>query len=178
MTETATPVQERREGGIARITHWIDGKPVPGESGRSGPVYNPATGEETGAVDFATAEEVGAAVEAAKRAFPTWRSLSLSRRTELFFRIRALLDAHRDDIARFLTAEHGKVFSDAKGEVARGLEVVEYCCGIPQLLKGEFSEQASTRLDVYLIRQPLGVVAGITPFNFPAMVPMWMWAPA
>jgi malonate-semialdehyde dehydrogenase (acetylating)/methylmalonate-semialdehyde dehydrogenase len=178
MTETATPVQERRQGGIKRITHWIDGKPVPGESGRSGPVYNPATGEQTGAVDFATVEEVGRAVEAAKRAFPAWRSLSLSRRTELFFRIRALLDEHRDDIARFLTAEHGKVFSDAKGEVARGIEVVEYCCGIPELMKGEFSEQASTGIDVYSIRQPLGVVAGITPFNFPAMVPMWMWAPA
>jgi malonate-semialdehyde dehydrogenase (acetylating) / methylmalonate-semialdehyde dehydrogenase len=177
MTELASAPPEQRQG-VKRITHWIDGKPVPGESGRSGPVYNPATGEQTGAVDFATAEEVGAAVEAAGRAFPAWRALSLSRRTELFFRIRALLDEHRDDVARFLTAEHGKVFSDAKGEVARGLEVVEYCCGIPELMKGEFSEQASTGIDVYSIRQPLGVVAGITPFNFPAMVPMWMWAPA
>src|SRR4051812_25429567 len=177
MTELASAPPEQRPG-VKRITHWIDGKPVPGESGRSGPVYNPATGEQTGAVDFATVEEVGAAVAAAKRAFPAWRSLSLSRRTELFFRIRALLDEHRDDVARFLTLEHGKVFSDAKGEVARGLEVVEYCCGLPELMKGDFSEQASTGVDVYSIRQPLGVVAGITPFNFPAMVPMWMWAPA
>jgi malonate-semialdehyde dehydrogenase (acetylating) / methylmalonate-semialdehyde dehydrogenase len=177
MTELASPPVEQRQG-VKRITHWIDGKATPGESGRSGPVYNPATGEQTGAVDFATVQEVDAAVQAAKRAFPAWRSVSLSRRTELFFRIRALLDDHRDDIARILTAEHGKVLSDAKGEVARGLEVVEFCCGIPELMKGEFSEQASTGIDVYSIRQPLGVVAGITPFNFPAMVPMWMWAPA
>ena len=118
------------------------------------------------------------AVQAAKRASEAWRTFSLSRRTELFFRIRQLVHEHSEDIARFLTLEHGKVLSDAKGEVARGLEVIEFCCGIPQLLKGEFSEQASTGIDVYSIRQPLGVVAGITPFNFPAMVPMWMWAPA
>ena len=104
--------------------------------------------------------------------------MSLSRRTELFFRIRELFHDHSDDLARLLTLEHGKVFSDAKGEVARGLEVIEFCCGIPELLKGSYSEQASTGIDVYSIRQPLGVVAGITPFNFPAMVPMWMWAPA
>src|SRR6185295_19275100 len=127
---------------------------------------------------FASVEEVDRAVQAAKQAFPAWRAMSLSRRTELFFRIRALLDEHREDIARLLTAEHGKVLSDAMGEVARGLEVIEYCCGLPELLKGEFSEQASGGIDVYSIRQPLGVAAGITPFNFPAMVPMWMWAPA
>src|SRR5437762_7584706 len=178
MTEVADQFTEERSGEVARISHWIDGERVEGESGRSGPVYNPALGVQTGEVDFASVEEVDAAVQAAKRAFESWRTVSLSRRTELFFRVRALLDEHRDDIARFLTAEHGKVFSDAKGEVARGLEVVEYCCGIPELLKGEFSEQASTGIDVYSIRQPLGVVAGITPFNFPAMVPMWMWAPA
>src|SRR5690242_12684517 len=177
MTELASAPPEQRQGA-RRISHWIDGKTVAGASGRSGPVYNPATGEQTGAVDLATRQEVDAAVEAARRAFPAWRSLSLSRRTELFFRIRALLDQHRDDVARLLTLEHGKVLSDAKGEVARGLEVVEYCCGIPELMKGDFSEQASTGVDVYSIRQPLGVVAGITPFNFPAMVPMWMWAPA
>ena len=117
-------------------------------------------------------------MQAAKAAFPAWRAMSLSRRTELFFRVRELVHVHREDIAKLLTAEHGKVLSDAMGEVARGLEVIEYCCGIPELLKGEFSEQASTGIDVYSIRQPLGVVAGITPFNFPAMVPMWMWAPA
>jgi malonate-semialdehyde dehydrogenase (acetylating) / methylmalonate-semialdehyde dehydrogenase len=161
-----------------RISHWIGGRVVPGESDRSGPVYNPATGEQTGAVDFATADEVDHAVQAAKAAFPKWRALSLSRRTELFFRIRGLCYDHREDLARFLTLEHGKVLSDALGEVARGLEVIEYCCGIPELLKGGFSEQASTGIDVYSIRQPVGVCAGITPFNFPAMVPMWMWAPA
>ncbi len=162
----------------ARIGHWIGGRAVAGESGRTGPVYNPATGEQTGAVDFATAEEVDRAVAAAREAFPSWRALSLSRRTELFFRIRELVHVHREDIARFLTLEHGKVLSDALGEVARGLEVVEHACGIPTLLRGHFSEQASTGIDVYSIRQPLGVCAGITPFNFPAMVPMWMWAPA
>ncbi len=160
------------------IHHWIGGTSVPGASGRSGPVWNPATGEQTGAVDFATVEEVDAAVAAAKDAFASWRAVSLARRAELFFRIRELLHQHREDIARLLTAEHGKVLSDAMGEVARGLEVVEYACGIPTLLKGEYSEQASTGIDVYSIRQPLGAVAGITPFNFPAMVPMWMWAPA
>jgi malonate-semialdehyde dehydrogenase (acetylating)/methylmalonate-semialdehyde dehydrogenase len=162
----------------ARISHWIGGRVVAGESGRSGQVYNPATGEQTGAVDFASPAEVDRAVEAAGEAFASWRALSLSRRTELFFRIRNLVHEQRDEIAKLLTAEHGKVFSDAKGEVARGLEVIEYCCGIPELLKGGFSEQASTGIDVYSIRQPLGVCAGITPFNFPAMVPMWMWAPA
>src|SRR5437588_750154 len=177
MTELAPPpVQE--EQGIRRITHWIGGRAVPGESGRSGPVYNPATGRQTGAVDFASAEEVDRTVQTAKEAFPAWRALSLSRRTELFFRIRELVHERRDEIAKILTSEHGKVFSDAKGEVTRGLEVIEFCCGIPQLLKGGFSEQASTGIDVYSIRQPLGVAAGITPFNFPAMVPMWMWAPA
>jgi malonate-semialdehyde dehydrogenase (acetylating)/methylmalonate-semialdehyde dehydrogenase len=129
-------------------------------------------------VDFASVEEVDAAVASAAAAFPAWRALSVSRRAELFFRVRQLLDEHRDDIARILTREHGKVHTDALGEVARGLEVVEYACGIPSLIKGEFSEQASTGIDVYSIRQPLGVVAGITPFNFPAMVPMWMWGPA
>ncbi len=163
---------------IKRIVHWIEGGPVEGTSGRSGPVYNPATGRQTGEVDFATPAEVDAAVQAAKRAFPAWRALSLSRRTKLLFRIRQLVDENREEIAKLLTAEHGKVLSDAKGEVERGLEVIEFCCGIPQLLKGQFSEQASTGIDVYSIRQPLGVVGGITPFNFPAMVPMWMWAPA
>jgi malonate-semialdehyde dehydrogenase (acetylating)/methylmalonate-semialdehyde dehydrogenase len=163
---------------VRPINHWVAGGRYEGKSGRNGAVYNPATGVQTGAVDFATVEEVDAAVQAAKRAFPAWRALSLSRRAELFFRIRELLDTHREDLARLLTAEHGKVLSDAMGEVARGIEVIEFCCGIPTLLKGGFSEQVSTGIDVYSIRQPLGVVAGITPFNFPAMVPMWMWAPA
>ena len=178
MTEVADQFTEERSGEVTRISHWIDGQRVEGTSGRSGPVYNPATGEQSGEVDFATAEEVDAAVQAARRASESWRVMSLSRRTELFFRIRELFHDHSDDLARLLTLEHGKVFSDAKGEVARGLEVIEFCCGIPELLKGSYSEQASTGIDVYSIRQPLGVVAGITPFNFPAMVPMWMWAPA
>jgi malonate-semialdehyde dehydrogenase (acetylating)/methylmalonate-semialdehyde dehydrogenase len=161
-----------------RIPHWIGGRRVDGASGRSGPVYNPATGRQTGAVDFATVEEVDATVQAAKAAFVPWRETSLSRRAELFFCIRELLHARRSELAEILVHEHGKVLSDALGEVTRGLEVVEYCCGLPTLLKGEHSEQVSTGVDVHSIRQPLGVVAGITPFNFPAMVPMWMWAPA
>src|SRR6187431_902107 len=160
------------------IGHWIGGQPVAGESGRSGPVYNPATGEQTGEVQFASTGDVDRAVDAATAAHSTWRQFSLSKRTELFFRIYQLVHEHREDLARLLTAEHGKVLSDALGEVQRGLEVIEYVCGIAELLKGEYSEQASTGIDVYSIRQPLGVVAGITPFNFPAMVPMWMWAPA
>src|SRR5213593_472590 len=177
MTELATPPVERDQD-VKRISHWIGGRLVEGESGRSGPVYNPAKGIQTGAVDFASVEEVDRAVQAAKEAFPAWRAMSLSKRTAIFFAVRELLHQHREDIARILTAEHGKVLSDAMGEVARGLEVIEYACGIPTLLKGEHSEQVSTGIDVYSIRQPLGVVAGITPFNCPAMVPMWMWAPA
>jgi malonate-semialdehyde dehydrogenase (acetylating) / methylmalonate-semialdehyde dehydrogenase len=163
---------------VKPIHHWISGGRAAGQSGRSGPVYNPATGVQTGAVDFATVEEVDQAVQAAKAAFPAWRALSLAKRAELFFAIRELFHARREEIASFLTYEHGKVLSDALGEVTRGLEVIEFCCGLPHLLKGGMSEQASTGIDVYSIRQPLGVVAGITPFNFPAMVPMWMWAPA
>src|SRR3954452_22467978 len=160
------------------INHWIAGSAYAGQSGRSGAVFNPATGQQAGAVDFASVEEVDRAVQAAKAAFPAWRSTSLAKRAELFFRIRELLHARREEIAKILTAEHGKVLSDAMGEVPRGLEVIEFCCGLPHLLKGAMTEQASTGVDVYSIRQPLGVVAGITPFNFPAMVPMWMWAPA
>src|ERR671912_725636 len=177
MTELATPPTEQREK-LTRIKHWIGGEPVEGTSGRTGPVFNPALGQQTGEVDLATPEEVGAAVAAAKAAFPAWRATSLAKRAELMFAIRELVHERREEVARILTAEHGKVLSDAIGEVTRGLEVIEFACGIPTLLKGDFSEQASTGIDVYSIRQPLGVVAGITPFNFPAMVPMWMWAPA
>jgi malonate-semialdehyde dehydrogenase (acetylating)/methylmalonate-semialdehyde dehydrogenase len=160
------------------IRHWIAGTPVGGASGRTGPVLNPATGQQTGTVDFATAAEVDRAVQAARSAFPAWRALSLARRAELMFAIRQLVHDRRDEIASLITAEHGKVLADARGEVTRGLEVIEFCCGIPHLLKGSMSEQASTGIDVYSIRQPLGVVAGITPFNFPAMAPMWLWAVA
>jgi malonate-semialdehyde dehydrogenase (acetylating)/methylmalonate-semialdehyde dehydrogenase len=161
-----------------RISHWIDGRVVPGTSGRSGVVFNPATGEQAASVDLASAAEVDTAVAAARSAFAGWRATSLSRRAEVLFRMRELVDANRKELASLLTAEHGKVLTDALGEVARGLENIEFACGIPHLLKGGYSEQAATGVDVYSIRQPLGVVAGITPFNFPAMVPMWMFANA
>jgi malonate-semialdehyde dehydrogenase (acetylating)/methylmalonate-semialdehyde dehydrogenase len=172
---TASPSNTSSE---APVPHWIGGRSVAGTSGRRGPIYNPATGQLAREVDFASVGEVDAAVAAAKAAFPAWRATSLSKRTEILFRIRNLVDEHRRDIAAHLTAEHGKVPSDALGEIARGLENLEFACGIQQLIKGTFSEQASTGVDVYQIRQPLGVVAGITPFNFPAMVPMWMFGTA
>src|SRR3989441_3074915 len=179
-----TQIAERQAGresapsSTERVGHWIGGKRVPGTSGRTGPVYDPARGRLAREVQFASAEEVGKAVAAAKAAFPAWRATSLSRRTEILFKIRNLVDQHRTEIAAILTSEHGKVTADALGEVARGLENLEFACGIPQLLKGGYTEQASTGVDVYSIRQPLGVVAGITPFNFPVMVPMWMFANA
>jgi malonate-semialdehyde dehydrogenase (acetylating) / methylmalonate-semialdehyde dehydrogenase len=177
MTELATPPAAEHPG-VTRISHWIGGRSVAGTSGRTSPVFNPAFGKQTGQLDLATVEEVDAAVHAAKEAFEAWRTFSLAKRGELFFRIRELVHERREELAKILTAEHGKVLSDALGEVTRGLEVIEFCCGLPTLLKSEFSEQASTGIDVYSIRQPLGVVAGITPFTFPVMVPMWMWAPA
>jgi malonate-semialdehyde dehydrogenase (acetylating) / methylmalonate-semialdehyde dehydrogenase len=161
-----------------RIGHWIDGRHVAGTSGRTASVYNPAHGVVSGEVDLATIEEVNHAVATAKAAFPAWRATPLARRAEIMFTLRELLNARRKEIAEAVSAEHGKVVSDAMGEVARGLENVEFACGIPQLLKGGFSEQVASGVDVWSIRQPLGVVAGITPFNFPAMVPMWMLANA
>jgi malonate-semialdehyde dehydrogenase (acetylating)/methylmalonate-semialdehyde dehydrogenase len=161
-----------------RISHWIDGAPRPGTSGRSAPVYNPATGLQTGEVDFASAQEVGIAVASARAAAKEWRASSLSRRSAVLFAFRELLHNGAEELAKIITAEHGKVHADALGEVARALENVEFACGVPDLLKGGYSEQASTGVDVYSIRQPLGVVAGITPFNFPAMVPLWMAANA
>ena len=177
MTELATPPVGEHTS-VTRINHWIGGRAVAGTSGRTSPVYNPATGQQTGALDLATVEEVDQAVQAAKAAFESWRSVSLAKRAELFFNIRELVHERREEVAKILTAEHGKVLSDSMGEVTRGLEVIEFCCGLPTLLKSEFSEQASTGIDVYSIRQPLGVVAGITPFNFPVMVPLWMLANA
>ncbi len=161
-----------------RISHWIGGRWVAGTSGRQGDVFDPATGAVAKRVDFASADELGAAVAAAKAAFPAWRATSLSKRTDIMFKIRNLVEMHRHELAAHLTAEHGKVPSDALGEIARGIENLEFACGIPSLMKGGFSEQVSGGVDVYQIRQPLGVVAGITPFNFPAMVPMWMFATA
>ena len=141
-------------------------------------MFNPATGEQQAAVDFASVAELDAVVAASKAALPAWRSTSLSRRAEIMFRMRELVDANRKEIANIVSLEHGKVPADAMGELARGLENIEFACGIPALLKGGYSEQAAGGVDVYSIRQPLGVVAGITPFNFPAMVPMWMFANA
>jgi malonate-semialdehyde dehydrogenase (acetylating)/methylmalonate-semialdehyde dehydrogenase len=159
---------------MKRINHWIGGRVVAGVSGRTGPVYDPARGEQTAEVDLASAAEVDLAVWAAQQAFPAWRAMGLSRRAEILFRMRDLLDANRKEVAAAVSAEHGKVFSDAEGEVARGLENLEFACGAPHLLKGSYSEQVSNGVDVHSVAQPLGVVAGITPFNFPAMVPLWM----
>jgi malonate-semialdehyde dehydrogenase (acetylating) / methylmalonate-semialdehyde dehydrogenase len=158
-----------------RITHWIGGKPWDGVAERHGDVYDPATGQVTGTVDFASAADVDAAVAAAAGAFAEWGRISLAKRSSVLFAFRELVRSHTDELAALITAEHGKVASDAAGEVARGLEVIEFACGIPHLLKGGYSENVSTNVDVYSIRQPVGVVAGITPFNFPAMVPMWMF---
>ena len=163
---------------MERIGHYIGGKHVSGESGRTGPVYDPSTGQQTHEVDFADVVEIDRAIEAAREAFPAWRATSLSKRAEIMFRFRELLDVHKAEVAAVLTAQHGKVLSDAIGEVQRGIENVEFATAVPTLLKGGFSEQVSTGHDVYSIRQPLGVVAGITPFNFPAMVPLWMCANA
>lgn len=163
---------------MKQVNHWIAGGEVATTSGRSGVVFNPATGEQSATVGFASLEEIDNAVAVAKEAQRSWRTVSLSRRAEIMFKTRELVDQNRSDLAKLLTAEHGKVHSDAMGEIARGLENIEFACGIPHLLKGGYSEQAAGGVDVYSIRQPLGVVAGITPFNFPAMVPMWMFANA
>ncbi len=157
------------------IEHWINNKRVAGQAGRTGNVHNPATGEVTARVPFATVEEVDLAVAAAAQAFPGWRDTSLSRRQKILFAFRDLADSHKEDLAKLLTVEHGKTFSDALGEVNRGLEVIEFATNLPHLLKGDYSENVSSGVDMYTIRQPLGVAAGITPFNFPAMVPMWMY---
>jgi malonate-semialdehyde dehydrogenase (acetylating)/methylmalonate-semialdehyde dehydrogenase len=162
-------------GATKTLHHWIGGRTVEGTSGVYGPVTDPATGAVTTRVAFAGVTEVDAAVAAAKDAFAAWGRSSLATRTSVLFRFRALVDARRDDLARLITAEHGKVHSDALGEVARGLEIIDLACGIPVQLKGELSTEVASRVDVAAIRQPLGVVAGITPFNFPAMVPMWMF---
>ena len=159
----------------ARLSHWIDGGPWEGPSDRTAEVTDPATGQVTGHVDLASVADVDTAVASASRAFATWRTTSLSRRSAVLFAFRELLASHVDEVAAAITAEHGKVLADAAGEVARGLEVVEFACGIPHLLKGGFSSEVSTGVDVHSLRQPLGVVAIISPFNFPAMVPMWFF---
>ena len=154
---------------------WINGKAVQSKSGRFGDVFDPALGEATKQVGFANQDEINATVAAAKAAFPDWRDLSTARRQAIMFRFRELLEAKKPELAAIITAEHGKVFSDALGEITRGQEVVEFACGLPHLLKGEFSENASTNVDVYSIKQPIGVAGIISPFNFPAMVPMWFF---
>ncbi len=158
--------------------NWIGGKPQSATSGRSGVVFNPATGETIARIGFASAEDVDRAVAAAKAAFGEWRAAPLSRRAEVIFRFRELIVENRRQLAEIISRENGKTAADALGEVARGLENVEFACGIPSLLKGGYSEQASRGIDVYQIRQPLGVAVGITPFNFPAMVPLWMFSTA
>jgi malonate-semialdehyde dehydrogenase (acetylating)/methylmalonate-semialdehyde dehydrogenase len=158
-----------------RITHFVNGNSWNGKADRTGEVFNPATGEITGHVDFASNAVVDEVVGAAQKAFEEWRTTSLAKRTQILFAFREILNARKEEVAALITAEHGKVLSDALGEVTRGQEVVEFACGIPHLLKGGYSEGVSTEVDVYSIRQPLGVVAIISPFNFPAMVPMWFF---
>src|SRR5689334_21622729 len=157
------------------LDHWIAGARDHGCSDRAGTVYNPATGEASAEVPFATCEDVDRAVAAALSAFGAWSRTGLNKRATILFNFREHVRQHAEDLARLIVREHGKVLADARGEVQRGLEVVEFACGIPQLLKGEFSENVSSGVDSYSLRQPLGVVAGITPFNFPVMVPMWMF---
>ena len=160
---------------MANLTHWINGKHVEGTSGRFGNVYNPTTGEVAAQVPLASTTELDAAVEAAKAAFPEWAATPPLTRARIMFKYKTLIEDNSDRLAAVITAEHGKVLSDAGGSLTRGLEVVEFACGIPQLLKGEYTEQVGRGIDAWTTRQPLGVCAGITPFNFPAMVPMWMY---
>jgi malonate-semialdehyde dehydrogenase (acetylating)/methylmalonate-semialdehyde dehydrogenase len=160
---------------IANIDHYIAGQVAAGTSGRHQDVYNPATGTVSGKAALASKAEVDKAVAAAQAAFPAWAGTSPLRRARILFKFLELMNQHRDELARLITAEHGKVFTDAQGEVTRGIEILEFATGIPQLLKGDYTEQVSTGMDNWTMRQPLGVVAGITPFNFPVMVPMWMY---
>ncbi len=164
-----------RQPAITDITHYIGGVRQAGTSSRHQPVTNPATGEVTGRVLLANTADVNAAVAAAEAAFPAWADTPPIRRARIMFKFLELVNQHKDDLARAITVEHGKVFTDAQGEVSRGIDIIEFACGIPQLLKGDFTDQVSTGMDNWTIRQPLGVVAGITPFNFPVMVPMWMF---
>jgi malonate-semialdehyde dehydrogenase (acetylating) / methylmalonate-semialdehyde dehydrogenase len=159
---------------VRTVEHWIDGAATPGQSTRQSPVWNPATGQQQAQVALGSAADLDTAVSAAAKAFEQWSQVSLSRRTKIMFKFRELVNSHAKELAEIISDEHGKVIHDALGEVQRGLEVVEFACGIPQLLKGEYTDQASTGVDVFSFREPIGVVAGITPFNFPIMVPMWM----
>ncbi len=160
------------------INHFINGTHVTGTSGRSGDVFNPNTGEVQAKVALATADEVRSAIAAAEKAFPDWRATNPQRRARVMFEFKHLVEKNMDQLAEMLSNEHGKVIADSKGDIQRGLEVIEFACGIPHLMKGEYTEGAGPGIDVYSMRQPLGVVAGITPFNFPAMIPMWMFGVA
>ncbi len=162
-------------GELPHVEHWIAGATAAGSGDRSADVYDPATGKRTKTLALASEADVDAAVAAAKAAFPAWRDTSLARRTTILFKFRELLNQRKPELAEIITAEHGKVLSDALGEVSRGQEIVELACGVNHLLKGAFTENASTKVDVYSVRQPLGVVSIISPFNFPAMVPMWFF---
>src|SRR6201996_6544331 len=163
---------------MREIGHFIAGKEVAGTSGRFGDVFNPNTGEVQAKVALAAKSEVEQAIANAQAAFPAWAATNPQRRARVMFKFLELIQGEYDDLARLLSSEHGKTFADAKGDIQRGLEVVEFACGIPNLMKGEYTEGAGPGIDLYSIRQPLGVVAGITPFNFPAMIPMWKFAPA
>jgi malonate-semialdehyde dehydrogenase (acetylating) / methylmalonate-semialdehyde dehydrogenase len=160
---------------MAVINHFIDGKAFVSTSGRTAPVFNPALGLQIHEVALANKADIESAIASAKKAFPAWRDTSLAKRSQILFKFRELLEAKKNELAEIITSEHGKVLSDALGEITRGQEVVEFACGLPHLLKGDYSENASTNVDVYSIRQPLGVVGIISPFNFPAMVPMWFF---
>jgi malonate-semialdehyde dehydrogenase (acetylating)/methylmalonate-semialdehyde dehydrogenase len=159
----------------ADVVHYIHGERTHGSATRTQPVFNPATGERPRKLVLGEAADVDAAVASAKAAFPAWRDMPPIRRARVMLKFLELMNKHRDELAAIITAEHGKVFSDAQGEVSRGIDVIEFACGIPQLLKGDYTEQVSTGIDNWTTRQPLGIVAGITPFNFPCMVPCWMF---
>ena len=163
---------------VQDLNHFIAGQLVSGQSGRFGEVFNPSLGEVQARVPLATSDEVRVAVNAAKAAFPAWSGLNPQRRARVMFNFKTLLEDNMDELAHMLSSEHGKVIADAKGDIQRGLEVIEFACGIPHLQKGEFTEGAGPGIDMYSMRQPLGVVAGISPFNFPAMIPMWMFGVA
>jgi malonate-semialdehyde dehydrogenase (acetylating)/methylmalonate-semialdehyde dehydrogenase len=175
LRSAAQAAEPRTDAHTTSIGHFIDGRAIAGGSGREAPVYDPATGKVRAQLALADAAETGAAVAAARRALPAWSATPPLSRARVLFRFKALIEAHADELARLITLEHGKVLSDARGEVIRGLEVVEFACGIPHLLRGDFTENVGTGIDSWSMRQSVGVCAGITPFNFPAMVPMWMF---
>ncbi|MBV8259369.1 MAG: aldehyde dehydrogenase family protein, partial [Paraburkholderia sp.] len=171
-------MSEANQGAVRQLNHFIDGQSAAGTSGRFNDVYDPAQGRITARVPVANADQVAAAVAAAKAAFPAWSETPPLKRARLMFKFKEQLEAHLDEIAELITRDHGKLFSDAKGEVMRGIEIVEFACGIPNLLKTGFTDQSSSGVDSWNLRQPLGVIAGVTPFNFPVVVPCWMFVMA